>query len=304
MKNFAATRCLLAGILLFFGVGLAHAQATRTWVSGVGDDANPCSRTAPCKTFAGAISKTAPAGIIDVLDPGGFGALTVTKAITIEAVGTVAGVLVSGTNGFVIAAGANDVVTLRGLSIEGVNAGLNGVRFTSGAKLVIENSTIKGFTQNGIDFEPTGVSQLVVNNTTVSDSGNAAVFVQAGASGSASASLKDVRLAQSKYGLVNQKGTVSITKSVVSGHTLTGIGAMGSSAQARVNVDDSVISDCGGTGVTSFGSQAAVYLSRSSVTNNGTGLQPSLGGQLVSYGNNRIALNTANGSPSSTIAEQ
>src|SRR6202011_3799783 len=89
----------------------AQAQATRTWVSGVGDDANPCSRTAPCKTFPGAISKTAVAGEIDVLDPGGFGAVTITKSITIKAVGTVAGVLVSGTNGIVVAAGPSDVVT-------------------------------------------------------------------------------------------------------------------------------------------------------------------------------------------------
>ena len=66
---------------------LAHAQATRTWVSGVGDDANPCSRTAPCKTFAGAISKTAAGGEINVLDPGGFGAVTITKSITISSRG-------------------------------------------------------------------------------------------------------------------------------------------------------------------------------------------------------------------------
>jgi hypothetical protein len=66
---------------------MAQAQATRTWVSGVGDDANPCSRTAPCKTFAGAISKTAPCGEISVLDPGGFGAVTITKSITINGTG-------------------------------------------------------------------------------------------------------------------------------------------------------------------------------------------------------------------------
>src|SRR5437870_9414134 len=93
----------------------AAAQATRTWVSGVGDDVNPCSRTAPCKTFAGAISKTAAGGEINVLDPGGFGAVTITKAITILAVGVPAGVLVSGTHGIIINAGANDVVTLQGL---------------------------------------------------------------------------------------------------------------------------------------------------------------------------------------------
>src|SRR5277367_1066874 len=91
-------------LLVAFAATPASAQATRTWVSGVGDDANPCSRTAPCKTFAGAISKTAPSGEIDCLDPGGFGALTITKSITIAAEGVgEGGVLVSGTNGFVVA---------------------------------------------------------------------------------------------------------------------------------------------------------------------------------------------------------
>jgi uncharacterized membrane protein len=87
-------------------VGTAHAQATRTWISGVGDDANPCSRTAPCKTFAGAISKTSAGGEIDNLDTGGFGALTITKAITLDGGGGgVASILVAGTNGITVAAG-------------------------------------------------------------------------------------------------------------------------------------------------------------------------------------------------------
>jgi hypothetical protein len=91
----------------------AQAQATRTWVSGVGDDANPCSRTAPCHTFAGAISKTAPGGEIDALDPAGYGGVTITKAITIDGGGgQVASVLVSGTNGIIVSAGPADVVTL------------------------------------------------------------------------------------------------------------------------------------------------------------------------------------------------
>src|SRR5947208_13998004 len=104
------------------GAGAAQAQATRTWVSGVGDDANPCSRTAPCKTFAGAISKTAPSGEINCLDPGGFGAVTITKAITIDGGGgQVASVLVSGTNGIIIAAGGSDVVNLVNLRFQGLN---------------------------------------------------------------------------------------------------------------------------------------------------------------------------------------
>src|SRR6188508_223353 len=81
-------------------------QATRTWVSGVGDDANPCSRTAPCKTFAGAISKTATGGEINVLDPGGFGGVTITKSITIDCEDTQGSILASGTNGINVNDGA------------------------------------------------------------------------------------------------------------------------------------------------------------------------------------------------------
>src|SRR5438309_2453304 len=93
----------IALVACALGSPLAFAQATRTWVSGVGDDANPCSRTAPCKTFAGAISKTAKDGEIDALDPGGFGAVTVTKSITIDGSPTgAAGVLNALTNGVII----------------------------------------------------------------------------------------------------------------------------------------------------------------------------------------------------------
>src|SRR5579862_3275156 len=124
MRKINLLACLA---IVLLSTTLMNAQATRTWVSGVGDDANPCSRTAPCKTFAGAISKTAPGGEIDVLDPGGFGAVTITKSISIEADGVIAGVLVSGTNGINVAAGAADTVVLRGLTIDGLGTGLAGV---------------------------------------------------------------------------------------------------------------------------------------------------------------------------------
>jgi hypothetical protein len=129
----------------------AQAQATRTWVSGVGDDANPCSRTAPCKTFAGAISKTAPAGEINVLDPGGFGAVTITKSITIRSDHIEAGVLVAGVSGIVVAAGVTDTVVLEGLDIEGLGSGIHGVSFVSGAKLHVIRCNIHHFTQNGVN---------------------------------------------------------------------------------------------------------------------------------------------------------
>src|ERR1700722_2533390 len=136
----------------------AHAQATRTWVSGVGDDANPCSRTAPCMTFAGAITKTAAGGEIDALDPGGFGTLTITKSITIDGGGgQVASVLVSGTNGITVAAGSADYVVLRNVQFQGNlgngttgTPGLNGIQFPSGAMLAIDNCKIDGISNYGI----------------------------------------------------------------------------------------------------------------------------------------------------------
>ncbi len=128
----------------------AQAQATRTWVSGVGDDVNPCSRTAPCKTFAGAISKTAASGEISCLDPGGFGALTITKAISINCESVFGSILASGTNGIIINAGASDHVFLRSLEINGAVGGLNGIRIIAGGFIHIDNVRLYGFTNAGI----------------------------------------------------------------------------------------------------------------------------------------------------------
>src|SRR5881394_2729026 len=137
MNKFRFTLKVLAiATFTFAFASLAQSQATRTWVSGVGDDANPCSRTAPCKTFAGAISKTAQGGEIDALDPGGFGTVSIGKAITIDGSGTVASILNSGVNGININATANDFVTIRGLSIQGARQaptpGVTGIKYNTG----------------------------------------------------------------------------------------------------------------------------------------------------------------------------
>src|SRR6267378_1218518 len=130
---------------------LAQAQATRTWVSGVGDDANPCSRTAPCKTFAGAISKTADCGEIDALDPGGFGAVTITKSITIDGTATLAGILAAGTTGVIINTSDNTkVVTLRGLSINGACTGIRGINIIQAKTVNVEDCVIFRFLNEGI----------------------------------------------------------------------------------------------------------------------------------------------------------
>ena len=155
-----------------FGLSVlpASAQATRTWVSGVGSDANPCSRTAPCQTFAGAISKTAAGGEIDCLDPGGFGAVTITKAITIDCGGVTGGPLATlGSNGIIINAGVNDRIVLRNMSIQGAGTGANAIRFLAGLHLTVENVRISGFTTIGIDVNKSASGNLYVRDTYITN---------------------------------------------------------------------------------------------------------------------------------------
>jgi hypothetical protein len=155
----------------------AFGQATRTWVSGVGDDANPCSRTAPCKTFAGAISKTAAKGEINVIDPGGFGALTITKSITVKAEGPTAGVLTNAANAININAGANDKVTLSGLDINGLGTANHGIRITAAKTVVIKNNDIYEFARNGISVETsTPNSRVLVKNNHIHDNAGVGVM--------------------------------------------------------------------------------------------------------------------------------
>src|SRR6185437_5301613 len=135
MRNSFAVPFALAGAILALSLAAspASAQASRTWVSGVGDDANPCSRTAPCKTFAGAISKTAVNGEINCIDPGGFGAITITKSITIDCHEVFGSVLNAGTSGVNIAfdsfaaTDARKTVNLRNLMIQGFDSGTSGI---------------------------------------------------------------------------------------------------------------------------------------------------------------------------------
>src|SRR6185312_15059505 len=153
---------------MVFASGSAHAQATRTWVSGVGDDANPCSRTAPCKTFAGAISKTAAGGEIDCLDPGGFGVVTITKAITIDCGTFPGGILSAGSpSGVTVNAGVNDRIILRNLVIDGFGTGTSGVRFLAGKELELDRVVIQQLTTNGIEINKTASANVIFKDVTI-----------------------------------------------------------------------------------------------------------------------------------------
>ncbi len=246
--------------LIVTQAGMAHAQATRTWISGVGDDANPCSRTAPCKTFAGAISKTAAGGIINCLDPGGFGAVTITKSITFNCTATLGSILVSGTSGIVINAGATDVITLRGLDIVGAgppgNTGIIGVSFLNGGVLHIENCKISGFTSGsaaGVLFQPAGSARLFISDSQINDNGT----------GSTGGGLV-VRPVSGAF------AKVTVRHSEFSGNT-AGVVADGSGGgfASHIQAVDTVSAGNTGAGFTATGTNTSLFLDRVSSVHNG-----------------------------------
>src|SRR5262250_517751 len=135
----------------------AYALANRTFVSGTGSDANPCSLAAPCRSFAGAITQTSPGGEIAVLDTAGYGTVTITQAVSIiNEEGVEAGITVTSGDGITITAGASDVVNLRGLTLVGAAGSGNGITFKSGGNLNIQNCVIRGFAHSGLNLIPTG----------------------------------------------------------------------------------------------------------------------------------------------------
>ncbi|HKI06022.1 MAG TPA: right-handed parallel beta-helix repeat-containing protein [Thermoanaerobaculia bacterium] len=296
---------MAAIMVLAFG-SAAHAQASRTWVSGVGDDVNPCSRTAPCKTFAGAISKTAAGGVINVLDNGAYGVLTITKAITVQADENFAGVLSSGTNGFIVNAGAADAVIIKGVSIEGFGTGLNGIRFIAGLSLTVENVDINRVTLFGIDFQPSGNSLLFLRNVSIRNANfgtGGGILIRPGAAGSALATIDNVRVERSAFGIeVQDRGKATVMNSVMSRNTNSGFRALSlTGAGAEITVVDSVATFNLGSGLRAEGTNAMVRMDNVTITGNASGITNALGGVTASFGNNKNSGNTANGAPSALL---
>ncbi len=295
-----STVVLMAGLL--FVATPACAQASRTWVSGVGDDANPCSRTAPCKTFAGAISKTAAGGEISVLDPGGFGALTITKAITINGDGTLASILVAGTNAIVVNAGPNDVVIIRHISINGIGSGLNGISFLAGKQLNLENVRIYGFSGRGIDVALASGGELYVTDTNIA---NCLTGIRLSTSaGQVLATLDNVRLENMTTGFEAASGSsfANIRHSNISGNSANGVLASG--PLTVINVEDSMLGFNNGPAVNASVAGATIRLSRNTIYNNVTGISIAGGATVASDGTNRFAGNTVAGAPNAAIPVQ
>jgi hypothetical protein len=283
----------------------AYAQASRTWVSGVGDDANPCSRTAPCKTFAGAISKTAAGGEINCLDPGGFGSLTITKAITISCEAGTAGVAATGVNGFIVNAGVNDFVTIRGIDFDGFGTGLVGISVLQAAAVHVQNCTIRNFrggTAAGINIAPgAGVAtNVMVSDTVLTGHG---VGIQVKPSGTGVARLRALRVQTDANntgikidGSTSTGGiSVQIIESAATANGVSGMEAVGGAA-TFVNINRSSSSGNPGTGIKASAG-AVVQVGESMVFGNGTGLSG-----VQTYRNNQVNGNGADGTPATAVS--
>src|SRR5215470_1959430 len=289
-------------VLVILGAATMYGQASRTWVSGVGDDVNPCSRTAPCKTFAGAISKTAAGGEIDALDPAGYGALTITKAITIDGGGgQVASVLVAGTNGIVVQAGPNDVVILRNLRLNGIsgsgNGGFNGIRFLSGKDLNVEDCVVFGFTTNGLDIALNQATQATVHvfHSIFKNNGQVGIRATNAIAPSVKVAIDFSEIAVDNIGVeASSHSSVAINNSMISAAATDGIKAdSATGADSLVDVSHCEVVN-GANGLSSTAGSLVVG-DTTVAYNTGTAFNKTTGG-LFSYGDNRVHDNGSNGS--------
>ena len=286
MKNFTL-KALAISLFILATTTITQAQATRTWVSGVGDDVNPCSRTAPCKTFAGAISKTADKGEINALDPGGFGTITITKNITIDGKGTNASILAAGASAGVIvndslaAAPNTSVVTLRNLSINGVTTGVHGINFISGKTVNVENCQIFGFTTTGIRVAVTASGgNLNVKDTTIFQAGTGVSVTTS--SGFVTASLDNCRIENHTTGISLLTGGFATVRNSIINFNTTGVTTASGNA---ITLENSEVNHNSGTGF-NIVAGATGRLSDTMVILNGTNI--SNAGTIVTWNNNKI----------------
>ena len=279
---------------------LAQAQATRTFVFSNGDDGNPCSRSAPCRTFSGAIAKTNDGGEIDVVDAGSYGGLTILKSVTIDGGGNFAGITAAGTTGVTVN-NSDAVVTLRNISFNGATTGTIGVRIVSAKSVTIEGCQIFKFrgtagTTSGraiSDERTTAGGKLTVINSTINDnSANAVVVVPPSGTSGVTALLDNVRIFDNGISgfFAGQGAKVTIKNSFIT--TNGNAGVQSADANTRVNIVDTVISN-NAIGVFGGGGASVTRLTRCTITENGTGVTTQTGGVVESFGDNNIRGNNA-----------
>jgi len=317
-------RIILASSFVLVAVTCAQAQVNRTFVSGVGDDTFPCSRTSPCKTFVGAMTKTNPGGEVDALDSGGFGTMIISKSITIDGGSMFASSLATGgVTAIRINAGDSDVVILRHLSITSgpdPAPGNSGIKVDKVGKLHVIDCLIKNFAHHGIDFEPSSTgAQLFVTASTIINNGSgsidAGIFVKSTAV--ISATIDHCTVNGNQDGIVAKDRTrVSVSNSLISGNRVFGvIAASDSTARVEIDIESTVITR-NQIGIRSGNCVASgpgvVRISNVSVTSNDAyGLMPTVSGpgcsgsgEIISAKNNTILGNRPDGSPTASPGQQ
>jgi hypothetical protein len=278
----------------------AATPLTRTYVSGLGSDNNPCTVSSPCASLQAALALTIAGGEIFVLDSANYGPVTINKAVSITAEGAGAGILVASGTGIAINAGASDVINLRGLVVDGAQTGATGIQFNSGGSLIIQNAIVRNFAGSGINFAPNGAAQLFVTDTTVSANKNNGILIAPANSSGVAGMLARVAASGNGVGIFASGGNVSLTMTdTVAGNNTYGVGAASSSA---VMVRNSTFSN-NMVGVAADQS-ALIRVGQSTLTANGTGWSSQNGAQLESYGNNNLNGNTADGTPTNMLALQ
>ncbi len=298
-------KSLLAAVCLTFAVP-AFGQATRTWISGVGDDANPCSRTAPCKTFAGAISKTAAGGEINVLDPGGFGAVTITKSMTIDGLGPMASILAVGSNGITIN-GAGIFVNIRNITINCANSTIgNGIRIINAAEVnidnvVIENCAGTGTNGRGVVIETGANIRVDIQNGRFANLTNFGVHSNPTA-GTVTLSVDDSTFVGGGTTAIQlrQNTNATLNEVIVTAHGGTAAALTTELTSVNAHVSNSVFTDNGHGVFAGNGGAPVVRLSNTVITRSTASAIQLNGGTVISYGNNPIRGNTGNELPSST----
>jgi hypothetical protein len=300
-----ALLALVSGLVPFMASAPASAQATRTWVSGVGDDANPCSRTAPCKTFPGAISKTAAGGEINCLDPGGFGQVTVIKSMTISCEAGTAGIVFSSGNAVNFNGGATDYLFLKGLDIEGLaktgtSSSVAGVSFNTGLFLHIEDCVIRDSLTAGIMVKPAANATFEVIRTTLFNNGSGVTgggIVVKPTAGGTTGTIDHVAIDHNVFGIQADGSAGGVVNLTVRDSTLNGntqIGAQATTgATAAGMMLTRVAASNNGTGLATAGAGAFMRVGSSEITGNGTGVSAS--GVVLSYGTNQLDQNGTNG---------
>jgi hypothetical protein len=291
-------RYALAAVVVTLALPCLGLAQGRTWVSGVGDDVNPCSRTAPCRTYAGAISKTDTGGEIDCIDSGGFGTVIIGKSVTIDGTGCQASTHAAGTNGMVINLGvptdAAKTVRLRALSINGAGSGLNGIRVLAARKVMIEDTVIDGFVQNGITIDSPNAN-VFLKRTTIRNIMRAGISVSGTIPPATSALWVDqCSIFNCLTGLEVRSNTNTSVRDTSMINNRTALTA----ADSEVSAVNCTFSQ--NAVAVQAGNRSIIYLSFGTVTFNQRGLDVPAG-KIISFKNNVVHSNVADGAPSSTL---